>query len=267
MPPPPVPDGQPAPDGNPPLVVPPFPRQPPVPLPPLPPPPPDDRFRGARRKFTAFVKSGGSDGLALRRAVRDYVRSGAGGSRNATRRMGASRAAAGNVLGVFRNLQRDGVNATLLRLNLGTLAGHPLEDVFLGLTDFICRDGGSIDEGIARDAWLETVAELDALALPDVDALTGEQMRDAFLAFIMHSIEGRLFQDIGVNGFKNGADLAAIETFELQLRSYIRGSVRDSFSGGLADAANLSEQQIRTIVDSTYEDAWELFVTWGDAER
>lgn len=183
------------------------------------------------------------------------------------RRMGASRAAAGNVLGVFRDFQRDGVSATLRQLNLGNLAGRPLTDVFLGLTDFICRDGGSIDEGIARDAWLETIAELDALALPDIDALTPEHMRDAFLAFIAHSIEGRLFQDIGAAGFKNAADLAAIEAFERQLRGYIRGAVRDSFSGDLSNTANLSDQQIRTVVDRTYQDAWDLFQTWGDAAR
>ncbi len=264
-PPAPVPDGQP--DGNPQPPMPAPPRQPPLPLPPLPPPPSDDdRFRSARRNFTSFARSGGSDGRALRRAVGDYVRSGAGSSRNATRRMGASRAVAGNLLGVFRDFRRDGVNATLLRLNLGGLAGRPLADVFLGLTDFICRDGGSIDEGIARDAWLETVAELDVLALPDIDALTPEQMRDAFLAFIAHSIEGRLFQDIGAAGFKN-ADLAAVEAFERQLRGYIRGAVRDSFSGDLSDAANLTEQQIRSAVDRTYEEAWDLFLTWGDAAR
>ncbi len=262
-----VPDGQPVPDGNPQPPMPALPRQPPVPLPPLPAPPSDDdRFRSARRNFTSFAHSRGSDGRALRRAVGDYVRSGAGSSRNATRRMGASRAAAGNVLGVFRDFQRDGVNTTLQRLNLGGLAGRPLADVFLGLTDFICRDGGSIDEGIARDAWLETIAELDALALPDFDALTPEQVRDAFLAFIAHSIEGRLFQDIGAAGFKN-ADLAAVEAFERQLRGYIRGAVRDSFSGDVADAANLSDQQISSVVDRTYDEAWDLFLTWGDAAR
>lgn len=66
--------------------------------------------------------------------------------------MGASRATARGVLGVFRDFQRDGVNATLVRLNLGELVGRPLKDVFLGLTDVICRDGGAVDEGIALDA-------------------------------------------------------------------------------------------------------------------
>jgi len=252
-PPPPVglPDGAPAPA--------------PAPLPPIPPPPPPDRFRSARRNFSQFAGSGGSDTRALRRGVRDYVRSGAGGSRNATARMGASRTAARGVLGVFRDFQRDGVGATLRRLNLGDLADRPLADVFLGLTDIVCEDGGSIDEGIARDAWLETIADLGARAAADADRLTVEQMRDAFLSFIAHSIEGRLFQDIGAKGFKFAADLAAIEAFERQLRSYIRRSVRDSFTSDLSAPAALSDQQVRTIVDRTYHEAWDILVTWGDA--
>lgn len=181
------------------------------------------------------------------------------------RRMGASRHAARDVLGVFRDFQRDGVNATLRRLNLGDLIGRPLEEVFTGLTDVVCRDGGSIDEGIALDAWLETVAEIEEIHVTDLAALTSDQMRDIFLTFIGHTIEGRLLQDVGANGLKVAADLAAIETFENQLRDYIRRSVRDSFSSNLSTPASLSNPQIQDIVDRTYQDAWDLLVTWGDA--
>lgn len=199
--------------------------------------------------------------------MRDYVRSGTGGSHNATRRMGASRNAARGVLGVLRDFQRDGVNATLHRLNLGDLAGRPLEEVFTGLTDVVCRDGGSIDEGIALDAWLETVADLEELNITDPATLTPEQMRDIFLTFIAHTVEGRLLQDIGANGLKVAADLAAIEAFENQLRDYIRRSVRDSFASDISTPASLTDRQIQRIVDRTYRDAWELLVAWGDAAK
>jgi len=262
------PEGAPAPEPTPPEGAPPIPQvpaQPALPLPPMPPPPPPDRFRAARSNFSRFASSAGSDGRSLRRAARDYVRSGSGGSRNATRRMGASRNAARGVLGVIRDFQRDGLNATLRRLNLGDLIGRPLEEVFTGLTDVVCRDGGSIDEGIALDAWLETVADLEDLNITDPAALTPEQMRDIFLTFIAHTIEGRLLQDIGANGLKVAADLAAIDAFENQLRDYIRRSVRDSFSSDINTPASLSDRQIQDIVDRTYQDAWELLVTWGDA--
>ena len=239
----------------------------PAPLPPIPPTPPPARFQSARRDFSKFAGSGGADPGALRRAGRDYVRSGAGGSRNATKRMGAARTAASGALGVFRGFQRDGTDATLRRLNLGNLVGRAAGDLFTGLTDVICPNGGPIDEGMARDAWLETVADLDDLGIDDATALTTGQMQELFLAFVAHSIEARLFQDIGVNGLKIAADLAAIQAFETEFRSYIRRSVRDSFSGDLRGLATLSDHQITTIVDRTYEEAWDLLVIWGDAEE
>jgi hypothetical protein len=169
------------------------------------------------------------------------------------------------VLGVFRDFQREGLNATLRRLNLGDLVGRPLEEVFTGLADVVCMDGGSIDEGIALDAWLETVADLEELNVTDPAVLTPDQMRDIFLTFIAHSIEGRLLQDIGVNGLKFAADLAAIEAFENQFRDYIRRSVRDSFSSDISTPASLSDHLIQGIVARTYQDTWDLLVTWGDA--
>ena len=237
-----------------------------IPAPAIRPPPEPARFQTARRNFSSFAGSGGADRSALRRAVRDYVSSGTRGGVNAARRMGASRAAGSNVLGVFRGIQRDGVDATLRRLNLGNLVGRTPEDVFLGLTDVICADGGSIDEGIARDAWLETVAELDALGIVDVGALTAQQMQELFLAFITHSIETRLFQEIGSNGLRMAADLDDIQDFETQLRDYIRRSVRDSFSGDMNHLNGLVDRQIRDMVDQTYREAWDLLVIWGDEE-
>jgi hypothetical protein len=240
------------------------PRRPPPPIQPAPQP---ARFQTARRNFSAFAGSGGTDRRALRRAVRDYVRSGTRGGSNAARRMGASRAAGSGVLSVFRGFQRDGVEATLRLLNLGNLVGRSADVVFLGLTDVICLDGGSIDEGIARDAWLETVAELDTLGIDDPGTLSPLQMQEVFFAFVAHAIETRLFQEIGTNGLRVAADLNAIEAFEAQLKSYIRLSVRDSFSGDMTHLNALSDRQIRDIVDQTYREAWDLLEVWGDAEE
>lgn len=250
-----------------PQEVPQIPVPPRQPLPAIPPAPPPDRFRRARTNFTRFASSGGSNTRALRRAVGDYVRSGTGGSRNATRRMAVQRASANVVLGLIRDIQRDGVPATLRRLNLEALSGRPLEEVFTGLTEVVCGDGGTIDEGIAFDAWLETIAALGPLGGADPAVLTPEQMREIFLAFVARSIEGRLLQDLGANGLKVARDVVAIEAFEEQLGDYIQGSVRDSFAGDLSDPASLTNRQIKDLVDRTYLDAWELLLTLGDAEQ
>ncbi len=241
-------------------------NSPPSQRPAIQPPPLSARFQSARRNFSGFARSGGNDSGAVRRAVRDYVRSGTRGGSNATSRLGAARRAASGALGVFRGLQRDGVEATLRRLNLVRLIGRSAEEIFSGLTDIICPDGGSIDEGIARDAWIETVVDLDVLGISDLNDINADQMQDFFLAFVTHAIEGRLFQDIGTNGLKYAPDLAAIEAFERQLRDYIRRAVRDSFSSDLQDLASLSDQRIMEIVDRTYREAWELLELLGDTE-
>ncbi|WP_323130977.1 Qat anti-phage system associated protein QatB [Sinorhizobium medicae] len=234
------------------------------PLPPIHAAPAPNRFQSARTNFSTFASSRGGDRPALQRAVRDYVRSGTRGSGNAVRRMGSSRAAASNVLGVLRGMQRDGVQAALRSFNLTALIGRSTTEVFLGLTDLICRDGGPIDEAIARDAWLETVAELDRFNIGDLDALTADQIRDVFAAFIAHSVETMLFQEIGVNGLAIARDLDAIELFEAQFRSYIQRAVQDSFATDLRDLSTMSDRDIHTVVDATYKDAWELLVAWGD---
>ena len=234
--------------------------------PPLPAPAVGERFRSARNNFSRFAGSGGSDMGALRRAVRDYVRTGTGGSNNAVRRMAPSRAAAGRALGVLRGLQRDGMQETLLRLNLQNLSGRSVQDIFTGLTEVVCQDGGLIDEAIARDAWLETIAELDQFGIDNLDALTEEQVRELFLTFVAHSIEARLYQEIGINGFKLSNDLDNIESYDEQFRDYIERSVRDSFSGEILALSNMSDDDIRNVVDTTYLEAWELLQLLGDSE-
>ena len=243
------------------------PAEAPPPRPPIEAPPEPARFQTARGNFTRFARSGGNDRGALRRAVSDYVRSGARGGSNAMRRMGSARATAANVLGVLRGFERDGVEATLRQLKLGRLVGKPADEVLAGLTEVVCADGGSIDEGIARDAWLETVSELERLGIENLDALSADQTREFIFAFIAHSIETRLFQDIGTNGLGAAADVASIEAFERQFRDYIRRSVRDSFSTDLGPLADRTDDQIREIIDRTYREAWELLDLWGDVEE
>ena len=224
------------------------------------------RFQSARANFSRFAGSGGRDRSALRRAVRDYVRSGTGGSRNAVLRMGSSRAAASRALSVLRSLQRDGTRQTLQGLNLEQLSGGSVQDVFIGLTSVVCRDGGSIDEAIARDAWLETIADLSRLGIGNLDALTNGQVEELFLSFIAHSIEARLYQEIGVNGFKLSSDLHNIDAFDAAFRDYIARSVRDSFSGDFSGLSAMSNDDIGRVVYTTYAEAWELLEQLGDRE-
>ncbi|MBT3356792.1 MAG: hypothetical protein HN401_00330 [Euryarchaeota archaeon] len=171
------------------------------------------------------------------------------------------------MLSVLRGIQRDGVAATIRRLNLNDLVGRSSTEILVGLTDTICPDGGSIDEGIARDAWLETLTELDQLGITDLGEMNSDQIQQFFLTFVTHAIETLLFQSIGTKGLSIAVDLVAIEAFELQLRDYIRRAVRDAFTRDLTMLEQMSDQDIKDIVDETYHNTWELLEMWGENQE
>ncbi|NAS62903.1 hypothetical protein CVE36_16350, partial [Pseudomonas syringae pv. actinidiae] len=128
----------------------------------------------------------------------------------ASRRMGSSRVVASGLLGILGNFQQGGASQALQRFNLESLAGQPASTVFLSLVEFLCPPGGSVDEGIARQAMLDTIADLSEAEEESFDTLTPEQLQEMFIGFVVHSIEGRIMADIGKNAIKLPDDVQAI---------------------------------------------------------
>ena len=194
----------------------------------------------------------------------DYVRSGTGGSGRAVQRMGQSRAAARAALGVLRGVQRDGSQPTLRRHDLQHLVGRGVDEVLIGMVDVICGDGATVDAATARVAWLDTIGELDRFGIDDLDSLSADQVEELFLTFIAHTIELRLSQEIGVNSSRFASAAAEIQRVDRQFRDYVQRTVRDAFTGGLAELATMSDEDIAAVVDQTYREAWELLEVLGD---
>ena len=153
-----------------------------------------NRFTGARSNFTRFARSGGTDRASLGRAVSGYVSTSSGGARQAAQRMGASRGAGARLLNFLTAAQAYGAKEALKAFDLEGLAGRPIDEVFLGLVDFICPNAGSVDEGIAREAFVETIIELTTLGVTNLDALTPDQMQTVFELYATHAIEARLYR-------------------------------------------------------------------------
>lgn len=218
----------------------------------------------ARSNFTRFVRSG--DGAALRRAVSQYVRQGTGGSRGAARRMGTSRAVGSQLLGVIRDFQRDGIPATLQRFNLAGLAGKPATDVFLALTEVMCPPGGRVDEAIARQAMLETIADLAEQGVGEFGDLSAEQLREFFLGFVVHTIEGRVMADLGHRAVELPDGVAEVEAIQDQLHNFVDGSVR-AHVGEMLNELPETDAAMGALVDRIYEASFDLVaVTAGDVE-
>ncbi len=230
------------------------------------PPPVPDRFQAARGNFSRFASSGGGDRASLGRAVAGYVTTASGGARQAARHMGASRTAGANLLGFLSDVRARGVQEALHALNLERLAGRPIEDVFLGLADYVCPDGGTVDEGIARGAFIETIVDLAGLGVTNLDGLTADQMQTVFELYATHAIEARLYNDIGMKGIVLPIDTKAASRVQAQLRDFVRRGVADALTAARAALVVLTPDHVLEFVDSVYETAFEILQTLGEAE-
>lgn len=259
--PPAAPDGAAPPNGAPPSLLPIPPARQPV-------PPLEDprRFSAARGNFTRFAGSGGENRRALGRAVSQYVRSSAGGARTAAARMGSARGAGSRLLGFLSDTVSRGATEALRALNLSALAGRPIEEIFLGLANYVCPDGGTIDEGIAREAFIETIAELAGAGITDLDGLTLDQIQTVFELYATNAIEARLCNDIGLKLVILPSDNRQAALVEAQLSDFIRRAVADSLTRARAASANLTPDRVLAFVGGIYEQAFSILQIMGDAE-
>lgn len=227
---------------------------------------PSNRFTGPRTSFSKFARSGGTDRGTMGKAVSAYVSKATGGSRTATQRMGSSRGASARLVGFLSDVQARGPVEALRTLNLEGLAGRPIEEIFLGLTDYICPAGGSVDEGIAREAFIETIAALADQGITDLNTFNAEQTQTVFEMFASYAIEARICNDIGNSGVKLPSDIQAIERVQSQLVDFIRRAVSDALASAKSQNANLTQDRVQEYVEGVYEAAFDVLKALGDAE-
>lgn len=224
------------------------------------------RFSGARNSFTRFAGSGGTDRASLGRALSRYVSTSSGGSRQAAQRMGASRGAGARLLGFLADAQTRGVREALRSLNLESLAGRPIEEIFVGLADYICPGAGTVDEGIAREAYIETIIQLTTEGLTDLSTFTPDQMQTVFELYATHAIEARICNDIGTKAVTMPTSAQAAHRVEEQLRDFIRGGVSDALTRAHTESPTLTPERIQSFVDAVYASAFAILQSLGDAE-
>lgn len=224
------------------------------------------RFTAARSNFSRFAASGGRNRTSLGRAISHYVSTSSGGARQAARRMGSSRVAGRRLLGFLSDAVARGGREALRALNLEGLAGQPIEVVFLGLADYVCPDGGNIDEGIARNAFIETIADLAENGITDLDSLTVSQMQTVFELYATHSIEERICNDIGAKVIILPVDTSKAIRVQAQLRDFIRRGVADALTRAQEAMQQLTTENVQRFVDDVYQQAFAILQSLGKKE-
>jgi hypothetical protein len=223
--------------------------------------PDPNRFSAARSNFTRYINSGGNSGGNLRRAVSSYVRHVAGGSQNATKRLGAARISTAKLLSVIGGFASGGVSTTARLLHLGDIIGKSAKDAFIRIMDFVCPDGGRTDEGIARNAYMEALSEMPDWENKQVEMLTPPEFLAFTEIYMADVIEGRIVNDIGNKLFLLPKDIATVDNIQEQMKEYIKNEIHDAFPRLKVDINNIDSAQVQGIVDSVYKTAFDIMST------
>jgi len=221
-----------------------------------------NRFSIPRTNFTRFINDNrlGNNGSSrhLNRAVSHYVRNSLGGSSNATVRLGAARTSTFRMFSIFNNIITHGVDATQRAFRLGDIIGKKASEALLLIGSFVCPDGGSTDEGIARDSYIEAIIAMPELQEKNIETLSPPE----FLAFTQHYmakvIEDRLINDIGTKIFSLPDSVAQIDEIQRQLSGFISGAVSDAVTKLDIDISQIDSSQVKNIVDSIYKKSYDL---------
>lgn len=216
-----------------------------------------ERFRAPRSDFTRYINSKGRDRSSLKRATSRYISSSLKGSRNATKRLGSALRTSSSVVGVLRSISNNGVNDTLRSLNLEHLQKHSPIDMLLELSNYFCPDGGSIDEGITRDAYFETLCEIPEEMI-DLANLNEDMIIGFIEVFFSNVIKTRLINDIGLKIIKLPDSVADIPNLENQVFSYVRGAVKDAiYKQNIKNTLTL-DIDTQKMIDNIYQTAYEI---------
>ena len=217
-----------------------------------------ERFRVPRSNFTRYVNSGGRNSGSLHKSVSQYVRQSLGGAKNATSRLGASRTSTARLMSVISSIAGRGVAETSKTFGLGDLIGKNASDVFLEIMDFVCPDGGSTDEGIARSSYIETIESMPELSVTPIENMTEQQFLIFTETYMSNVIQERLLNDIGNKTISLPDDIGTVQMIQEQLGEYIQGAVSDAMTQLNVEIRNIDSTQTRAIVDSVYEKSYAI---------
>ncbi len=179
-------------------------------------------FSKARRDFTRFTKTG--DKQALFRAISGYVKS-SGGLRGVLRRMRSSIKIALGFASLALSFARVGPVEALRRFKLQDLAGKPASEVFERLVDELCHEGGTLDEAVARNAFIDIIKAFAEQEVVNFDQLTPYLMKELLAELITNCIVSKVLSEIGTNSLHSSANDNLCRKAEAALRKHTSDAV------------------------------------------
>jgi hypothetical protein len=246
----------------------PTPDQPPQqPVPPATPPAvpvaPSGRFGDARRSLGSYAHGGNRDDL--RRSLGHYVRTGYGGARTATRRLGGTAATAAALGTALAALAGGGAGGAAPGLDPASLVGRSADDVLAAVVDAVRPIDGTLDAEASRASIRDALSEL-LTRFPEADLLNLSDIERTFAIerYAAADVFRRFQLDLGKTISDRAPSIGAALARLKEARDYIKEVVGASFRK-LRDAGRtLTAGQIAIVVRDAVADTFQVFEGYAE---
>ncbi len=211
--------------------------------------------------LTRLARGSGSGSIGS--VARSYVAA-SGGARGAALGARAGRASTSRLGSFLADGLRNGFAAAAEHLGLTDLVGRPARFLLARLVDVLAPVGALREEGIARTAMIQTLAELfetqavESDGLGALDALNSAGAERAIRLYIVNYVNARFQHELG-NCIERGATSEqAANRLMSQIKGYIAARVRMDL--GRRSVVNIDWRGVpgRQIVDRIFQDAYSL---------
>lgn len=234
------------------------PTQNPLTAPAVPPLAPPARFRSARRSMGDYIRSGSRESLT--KSLGHYSRTGMGGSRNVANRMRHSASVASKLYSSFSSL-REGNEPTISSIISNYRAANA--DVY-GLIDaiaeYICSDGGSLDETSPRDSVSSALSDLfDKNPDVDITALSDDNIWSLVSSFLGYEAFSRIQLDIGQGFETKDISLADRVTRLNDMREYLESEISSQIGVIRNEIGNKPPSDLHRVMMTAIERTFKVF--------
>lgn len=223
-----------------------------------------NRFRTSRGDFTTYTNGRGLQGSTLRRSVSRYVKDSVGGSSNAVKRLGSSRTSTGKLYGIINAFSGGGVAEVERYLSTNNLSGLSAGEFFVRIADYVCPDGGPNNEGIARAAYYETIAEITDLIDKPIESLSPDDLEKILQSYMSKVVIQNIMNDIGNKVILLPDELSDIRFIEDNVKKMVKQSVSDACANLKREHGRLTDKKSQEITDKIYKDTYSILEGLGE---
>lgn len=232
---------------------------------PIPPNGDVNRFTGPRGDFTKYISGGGRNGSLMRNTISRYVSRSLGGSSRATTRLGSARSSTAKLYGVLNTLSGSGgVREIARQFSIENLEGLPASKFFTQIAFFICPDGGPNDEGMARTAYFDTIADNPELFEKSTEELTASECSSILQNFMCKVIMEHVMNDIANKTIILPDDIDEVSHIEGMVEQLIKQSVSDACAEIQQNSTQMTNSKAQEITDLIYHKTYQILERQGD---